>query len=98
MGQGMLNRHSFTQGLSAFWNLLTLTQFHEQSFIGMNAHTTPFGSGGAWRLQKTLRTSAFGEVNHTTRHKRHLLPCWTPDSLPFPIAGKGLLRKALPLA
>ncbi|GAC1665146.1 MAG: hypothetical protein PVS3B3_36720 [Ktedonobacteraceae bacterium] len=64
----------------------------------MDAHTTSFGTGGALSFQGTHRTDLFGEMDHRTGNKGHLLLSRAPDTLPFPIQDKGLLTKLLVLA
>ena len=98
MGEGVFHSDSFTQPGATLRRLLTLSQLDEQSFVRMNADAASFGNGGALRSQRTLRAGFFGKVNHTAKHKGHLLACWTSDRLPLPIQGKPLLGKVLPFA
>src|SRR6266567_479398 len=98
MGQGMLHSYPFTQGLSTCWRSLTLSQFHEQRFIRVNADAAPFGTGSTLPFQGTLSTGFFGKMHDATRHKGHLLFRWTANDLSVPIEGKHLLGEVLSLA
>ena len=64
----------------------------------MDAHTASFGTGGALSFQGTLRTGLFGEMDHSTGNKGHLLLSRASDDLPFPVQDKGLLMKLLAFA
>src|SRR6266702_7479980 len=64
----------------------------------MDAHTPSFRTAGALRFQGTLGTDLFGEMDHRTSNKGHLLLSRTPDDLPFPVQDKGLLVKLFAFA
>jgi hypothetical protein len=85
MSKRMLDSYPFAQFGSSLWCLLALTQLDKQSFIRMNAHTTAFDTGRTLGFQGTPRAGILGKVDHTTRHKRHLLRSRTADDLPLPI-------------
>ena len=64
----------------------------------MDAHTASFGTGGALSFQGTHRTDLFGEMDHRTGNKGHLLLSGAADILLFPIQDKALLMKLLAFA
>src|SRR5438445_9701961 len=64
----------------------------------MDADTASFGTARALNFQGRLRTDLFGEVDHSTGHKRHFLLSRAADDLSLPVQNKGLFMELLPFA
>jgi hypothetical protein len=94
----MLNGDPFAQFGASLRRLLTLAKFDEQGFIGMDADTTSFATGGALGFQGALSAGRLGKMDHATGHKGHLLSSRTLDGLPWPVQDKRLLVKVLAFA
>src|SRR6266566_7045705 len=66
VSEGMLNGDPFAQFGASLRRLLTLAKFDEQGFIGMDADTTSFGTGGALGFQGALSAGRLGKMDHAT--------------------------------
>jgi hypothetical protein len=88
--QRLLDGHPFAEFRPSLRSLLAFASFDEQGFIRMDADTAPFGTGGAWLFQRTLRARLCGKMDHATGHTGHLVLSWAPNDLPLPIEEKGV--------
>ena len=95
MGQIVLHGHTFTQLGPALRRELSLPQFLEQAFIGMNRHTPPMGARGTLCPQGAGGTSGGWKVYDPAQLERRFDVVWTAQRLALP-GVKAVLAKCGP--